>query len=85
MYMCIYIHMYMYIHIHIYVYTYAYIYIYIHAHTHRCQASVFSLVLSCLNKNLKRRTLKHLARHSSQTGHVIDLGSWADCVIALKS
>ena len=61
------------------------IYIYIHAHTHRCQASVFSLVLSCLNKNLKRRTLKHLARHSSQTGHVIDLGSWADCVIALKS
>ena len=56
-----------------------------HTHTHRCQASVFSLVLSCLNKNLKQRTLKPLARHSSQTDHVIDLGSWADCVIALRS
>ena len=39
-----------------------------------CQASVISLVLSCLNKNLKRRTLKPLACHSS----------WTDCVIALR-
>ena len=31
-----------------------------------CQASVFSLVLSCHNKDLERQTLKPSARHSSQ-------------------
>jgi len=40
-----------------------------------CQGSVISLVLSCHNKNLKWRTLKPLAHHSSRT--VLQL-----CVIA---
>ena len=31
-----------------------------------CQPSVFSLVLSCHNKDLERRTLKPLAHHSSR-------------------
>ena len=40
-----------------------------------CQASIISLVLSFLNRNLKRQTLKPLARRSS----------WTDRVIALRS
>ena len=36
-----------------------------------------------LNKNLKRRTLEPTACHSSQTDHVIALGSGTDRVIAL--
>ena len=38
-----------------------------------CQASVVSSVLSYLNKNLKRWTLKPLAHHSSWTDRVIAL------------
>ena len=40
------------------------------------RVSVFSLVLSCLNKNLKLWTLETSACHSSQTDRVIALGSW---------
>ena len=43
-----------------------------------------SSVLSHLNKNLKRQTLKPSACHSSQTGRVIPLGSQTDHVIALR-
>ena len=50
-----------------------------------CQASIFSLVLSCPNKNLKLRTLEPSACHSSRTDCVIALGSWTDHVIALRS
>ena len=50
-----------------------------------CQGSVVSLVLSHLNKNLKQRMLEPSTCHSSQTDHVIALGSRADCVIALRS
>ena len=42
-------------------------------------------VLSHLNKNLKRRTLKPSMCHSSQADHVIALGSGTDHVIALRS
>ena len=49
------------------------------------QASVISSVLSHLNKNLKQRTLKPSARHSSWTDRVIALGSQTDLVIALRS
>ena len=52
---------------------------------HRCQANVVSSVLSHLNNNLKRRTLKPLTRHSSWTDRVIALGSQTDLVIALRS
>ena len=52
---------------------------------HRCQANVVSSVLSHLNKNLKQRTLKPSARHSSWTDRVIALGSQTDLVIALRS
>ena len=52
--------------------------------SYKRQVSVLSLVLSLLNKNLKRWTLEPSACHSSQTDHVIALGSWTDCVIALR-
>ena len=51
---------------------------------HRCQANVVSSVLSCLNKNLKRGTLKPLAPHSSWIDSVIALGSQTDLIIALR-
>ena len=44
-----------------------------------------SSVLSHLNKNVKRQTLKPSACHSSQTGRVIPLGSRTDRVIPLCS
>ena len=50
-----------------------------------CQASVISSVLSRLNKNLKWRTLKPSACHSSKTDGLIALGSWTDRVTALRS
>ena len=43
-----------------------------------CQVSVCSSVLSCHNKDLGWRTLK-------PPWHVTALGSWTDCVIALRS
>ena len=46
--------------------------------------SVFSLVLSHLNKNLKRRTLESSACHSSWTDHLTALRSRTDHVIALR-
>ena len=49
-----------------------------------CRASVFSSVLSRLNKNLKRRTLKPLAHHSSWTGPVTALRYRTDRAIALR-
>ena len=49
-----------------------------------CQASVIFSVLSRLNKNLKWRTLKPSACHSSQTDRVVALGSWIDRVIARR-
>ena len=42
-------------------------------YVYMCQGSVISLVLSHLNKNLKQRTLKPPACHSSQTDRVIAL------------
>ena len=51
---------------------------------HTCQASVISSVLSCLNKNLKRQTLKPSECHSSWTDRVIALRSQIDHVIALS-
>ena len=45
---------------------------------------IFS-ALSCLNQNLKWRTLKPSACHSSWTDGVIALGSWTGRVIALKT
>ena len=50
-----------------------------------CQPSMFSSVLSHLNKNLKLWMLEPWACHRSRTDCVIALGSWADCVIALRS
>ena len=52
--------------------------------SYKRQVSVLSSVLSLLNKNLKRWTLEPSACHSSQTDHVRALGSWTDCVIALR-
>ena len=49
------------------------------------RVNVFSLVLSCLNKNLKLQTLETSACHSSWTDRVIAPGSWTDHVIALRS
>ena len=43
-----------------------------------CQVSVCSSVLSCHNKDLEWWTLK-------PPRHVTALGSWTDCVIALRS
>ena len=49
------------------------------------RVNVFSLVLSCLNKNLKLQTLEASACYSSWTDRVIAPGSWTDHVIALRS
>ena len=56
-----------------------------HTNLKQCQATVFSSVLSRLNKNLKRQTLEPSACHSSQIDRVIALGSWTDGIIALRS
>ena len=50
-----------------------------------CQGSVFSSVLSHLNKYLKQQTLEPLVSHSSRIDRVIALRSWTDRVIPLRS
>ena len=50
-----------------------------------CQGSVFSSVLSHLNKYLKQQTLEPLVCHSSRIDRVIALRSWTDRVIPLRS
>ena len=50
----------------------------------KCQASVFSSVLSPHNKNLKRLDVRSSACHSSRTDRVIALRSQTHHVIALR-